>query len=59
MYVHMYMYVGGGDGGDIADDLVRSAMMAAAGSCLVCLSGIKRVDAVRPVLCHNYVAQNG
>lgn len=54
--VHMYMYVGGGD---IADDLVRSAMMAAAGSCLVCLSGIKRVDAVRPVLCHNYVAQNG
>ena len=51
-YVHLCTLGadGGGREGDIDSELMQAAMMAAAGSCLVCLCSIKRVDAVRTPL---------
>ena len=38
--------------GEVDEEVLRAAMMAAAGSCLVCLSSIKRTDAVSPTHTH-------
>ena len=51
----MLCVTGAIEDGGVDDELLESAMMSAAGSCLVCLSTIRRGDAVRENYCTIYL----